>query len=182
MEKMRIDVVDNFLSLSECMSIIEGSKTNIWNPFEFDTYEEKRYYSGSATDVPHEVRHDLDERVLQQAKELHPKDYKIVRSYINLWRNNEVTFPHYDRVETTCLIYLNVDTLPIHGGETLFFDENQEAIYAVSPKPGRAVFFDGWLLHKATSFNAMYQKGFRMTMAYKLATEDDYKKVGICSE
>ena len=58
----------------------------------------------------------------------------------------------------------------------LNFDDNYDAVGVVSPKPGRAVFFDGFKLHRAGSVNSLYMKDYRFTLAYKLHHEDDDKK------
>jgi hypothetical protein len=65
-----------------------------------------------------------------------------------------------------------------YGGETLFYDNNEDVIGAVSPRPGRAVFFNGWMLHKAGSFNKLYTHDYRYTIAYKLTIpgDEDYAK------
>ena len=41
-----------------------------------------------------------------------------------------------------------------------------------------AVFFNGWMLHKAGSFNKLYTHDYRYTIAYKLTIpgDEDYAK------
>lgn len=168
MEKMRIKVVDNFLMPDELYTINKLMPDLSWNPFEGDVYEDKVHISGISAELEGPIKELLDDRVLTYAKDLESIDFNISRSYMNGWKPNEISYPHKDMCHTTCLIYTNRDYHIKYGGETIFYDEDEDAHYAVSPKPGRAVFFDGWLLHKATSFNHLYQKGYRHTIAYKL--------------
>jgi SM-20-related protein len=46
------------------------------------------------------------------------------------------------------LYYGNSDWDPSWGGETIFFDDQQNALFAVNPKPGRLVFFNAGLIHR----------------------------------
>tara|TARA_B100000085_G_scaffold62069_1_gene54862 strand:+ start:288 stop:800 length:513 start_codon:yes stop_codon:yes gene_type:complete len=168
MEEMRIDLVDFFMKPSEVQFWQNEVKNFIWNIAEYDIYKDKPNLSGMSADITNEdLRGLLDERVIMQAKELTNKELKIQRVYVNAWRANEVTYPHIDKCHTTCLIYLNADYDIAYGGETIFYEDEQNAHYAVTPHPGRAVFFDGMLTHKATSFNHLYN-GYRHTIAYKL--------------
>lgn len=179
---MRIDVVDHFLPISVCSRIVNDSRdidcgTWKWNPFEVDIYKDKRYLSGMIANLPKNIRNYLDKMVLDMASELTGRtDLEINRAYMNGWKPNEISLPHKDECHTTCLIYMNHDYLPIHGGETIFFTENENALYAVSPNCGRAVFFDGWLLHRAGSFNNTYRQDYRYSIAYKLTVPEDHER------
>ena len=168
MEEMRIDVVDNFVDPRELRDMCKYcTKELSWNIEEYDIYEEQKYLSGMSADLDTKMREKLDNKILTQAKEILSVDLTIKRCYINAWKSNEKSFPHYDACHTTCLIYMNLDYDVRYGGETLFYDDNKDAVYAVSPQAGRAVFFDGMITHKATSFNDLH-KGYRHTIAYKL--------------
>ena len=48
----------------------------------------------------------------------------------------------------TFLYYGNSYWDPSWGGETIFFDDNQSAMFAVTPKPGRLVLFNAQLFHR----------------------------------
>jgi len=176
MEEMRIAVVDNFLNQADLIEIHQNIKRLHWNPFETDFYKGERVMSGMIADMSETLRRDIDNRVLRQAKELEDNDYSIFRAYINAWKCDDVSLPHTDQNHTTCVIYLNRDYNVSYGGETLFYDDDEDVVHAISPKAGRAVFFDGWLLHKAGSFNRRYQHDYRYTMAYKLTVDGDMEK------
>jgi hypothetical protein len=172
MEEMRIDIVDGFILPDELHKIEKLIVDLTWNPFEGDVYETKTYPSGISAELEGEIREILDERVLEQAYALTSTKLRISRAYVNGWKPNEISFPHKDMVHTTCLIYLNRKYDRKYGGETLFYDETGDAHYAITPTPMRAVFFDGWIEHKATSFNHLFMGGYRHTIAYKLVEEE----------
>ena len=178
MEEMRIDdvrisVVDDFLLPDEIIKLRQDVHSFPWNPFETDIYKGQKVQSGMIADLPVSWRQHLDERIIAQANAISRQDYSIFRGYINAWKCDEVSLPHFDGNHTTCVIYCNRDYNVKYGGETLFYDENEDVIQAVSPKAGRAVFFNGWMLHKAGSFNRLYQHDYRYTLAYKLTVPGD---------
>lgn len=173
MEEMRIDIVDNFLLPHELIDLRRDLNHFKWNAFETDIYKGERVLSGMIADLPSEWRNKLDDRIITQANSLVKKDYSIFRGYVNAWKCDDVSLPHHDGNHTTCVIYCNRDYDVKYGGETIFYDNDEDVIGAVSPKPGRAVFFNGWLLHKAGSFNRMYQHDYRYTIAYKLTVPED---------
>jgi hypothetical protein len=173
MEEMRIDIIDNFLLHSDLIELRKDVNNFKWNPFETDIYRGQRVLSGMIADLPEKWRNKLDAKVIANAKQLVDKDYSIFRAYINAWKCDDVSLPHHDGNHTTCVIYCNRDYDVKYGGETIFYDNDEDVIGAVSPRAGRAVFFDGWMLHKAGSFNRMYQHDYRYTIAYKLTVPGD---------
>ena len=167
MEEMRINIVDSFLSPEECNFLTRYCKHLDWNIAEYDVYNEERYLSGMSANLDVKIRESYDNKVLSTAKDILGLDFNIIRAYCNAWKSNEPSFPHIDACHTTCLIYVNIDYDLKYGGETIFYTEDKDAQYAVTPKPGRAVFFDGNILHRASSFNHLYND-YRHTIAYKL--------------
>lgn len=77
--------------------------------------------------------------------------YRCYRSYVNASHFGDVLLSHVDCLpgasEITALWYVCERWDHEWGGETVFFDSDQEARAVVSPKPGRLVVFDGALLH-----------------------------------
>mgnify|MGYP005988929019 CR=1 FL=1 len=169
----RIDVVDNFIDPAQLLELRNDLNHFNWNPFETDIYQGNRVLSGMIADLPKKWTTLLDEKIIKQAREFVDKDYHIHRAYLNAWKCDDVSLPHHDGGHTTVVIYCNRDYHIKYGGETIFYDKDEDVIGAVSPKPGRAVFFNGWLLHKAGSFNRLYQHDYRYTLAYKLTTKED---------
>lgn len=77
--------------------------------------------------------------------------YRCYRSYVNVAHFGDLLLSHVDCLpgagEITALWYVCERWDHEWGGETVFFDADQEARALVSPKPGRLVLFDGALLH-----------------------------------
>ena len=72
--------------------------------------------------------------------------------YTNLLRSGDRPKAHVDNVSPknrTVMFYLNDEWNRDWGGETIFYDLNDEITKAVLPKPGRVVSFDGRIPHSA---------------------------------
>jgi Rps23 Pro-64 3,4-dihydroxylase Tpa1-like proline 4-hydroxylase len=77
--------------------------------------------------------------------------YRPYRAYTNVASYGDMLFTHTDclpgQKDMTALWYL-CDKWDIEwGGETLFYDQEDEVACAISPKPGRLVIFDGAIKH-----------------------------------
>lgn len=89
------------------------------------------------------------------------RDMKLYRMYINCFVPGENPYFHTDGPGVTFLYYPNFEWNVQWGGETQFIvDEN---IHGIVPIPNRMVFFDGMILHRATSF----REDHRFTVAIK---------------
>lgn len=77
--------------------------------------------------------------------------YRPYRAYTNVATFGDMLFTHVDCLadqdELTALWYLCAKWDIEWGGETVFFDRNDEIALAVRPKPGRLVVFDGAIKH-----------------------------------
>lgn len=78
-------------------------------------------------------------------------EYKPYRAYTNVASFGDMLFTHTDCLpdqrDLTALWYL-CDRWDIEwGGETMFYDSQDEVACAVTPKPGRLVIFDGAIKH-----------------------------------
>ena len=90
------------------------------------------------------------------------KEFKLYRTYLNLFIPKENTCFHIDGEDTiTCLYYINPKLEFNEGGETQFMINDE--IRGIRSIPGRLVTFDGGLLHRATSFKSQP----RLTLAFK---------------
>ena len=105
-------------------------------------------------------------------------DWKFCKVHINALQYGDAGFVHTDgnyldghTLNATALIYLNSAWKADYSGETIFFNDNMDAEYAVSPKFKRVVIFDGSLQHSARppSRNCVYR---RMVLVAKLSAED----------
>ena len=101
MEEMRIDIVDNFLSIDECHTITRHCKQLDWNIEEYDVYNDERYLSGMSANLDTKLRESYDMKILSTAKDILGVDFRVIRAYINAWKSNEPSFPHVDACHTT---------------------------------------------------------------------------------
>ncbi|WP_454829311.1 2OG-Fe(II) oxygenase [Pseudoxanthomonas wuyuanensis] len=97
--------------------------------------------------------------------------YRPYRAYTNVAGYGDMLFTHVDCLpgqrELTALWYL-CDRWDLEwGGETMFFDAQGDAAYAVTPKPGRLVVFDGDIVHAGRPPNRICYAP-RYTFAIKL--------------
>lgn len=73
--------------------------------------------------------------------------------------------PHERHV--TALYYANLEWQPDWGGETIYYNDEGDAEFAITPRPGRLVIARGALLHRGNvPTRSCYEE--RYTLAYKL--------------
>src|ERR1700744_4567578 len=93
------------------------------------------------------------------------------RAYVNSAVYGDSYYVHRDTPEhsnnVTVLYYANLNWRPDWGGETIFFNDDNDAVLAVSPRPGRIVGSRGAILHRA-SVPTLDWHGQGLTIAYKL--------------
>jgi hypothetical protein len=97
--------------------------------------------------------------------------YQPYRVYTNFASQGDLLLTHVDAQpelrELTAIWYLCDRWDREWGGETLFYDAAGDARYAVSPKPGRLLLFDGAIRHAGKPPNRNCPIG-RYTFAIKL--------------
>jgi len=96
-----------------------------------------------------------------------------VRAYVNSAVHGDSYYIHRDSPEdskdVTVLYYANLNWQPDWGGETIFYKDDNDAVLAVSPRPGRLVVGRGAILHRGTvPTQDCYEA--RLTIAYKLGS------------
>jgi|TARA_R100000455_G_C6252054_1_gene108584 hypothetical protein len=133
-------------------------------------------YSRGERDNPHNPPTGLvsdlnnEEIIKILTRNLKDINYKIYRSYINLFLPYEKPYYHKDETDInarTLLYYVNSEALNIDDeGETYFLDRGM--ISGFSPLPGRIIFFSGNILHKAVPFRSKD----RYTIAIKMKVQN----------
>jgi SM-20-related protein len=93
------------------------------------------------------------------------------RAYVNCSVHGDGYYLHRDcparEPHVTALYYANLEWLPDWGGETIFYNDEEEAEIVVTPRPGRLVIARGAVLHRGTvPTRVCYEQ--RYTLAYKL--------------
>jgi len=93
------------------------------------------------------------------------------RAYVNCSVYGDAYYLHRDcqpqERHVTALYYANLEWQPDWGGETIYYNDNEDAEFAISPRPGRVVIARGAVLHRGNvPTRSCYEE--RYTLAYKL--------------
>ncbi|MGZ3697056.1 MAG: 2OG-Fe(II) oxygenase [Bdellovibrionota bacterium] len=97
----------------------------------------------------------LDEAARRLIARFYPKSVGHPLSYpaINRIGSHDTSDVHADDTHCpdclACLLFANERWDPQWGGELVLFDEHQEALFSVTPKPGRIVIYPASLFHRA---------------------------------
>ena len=110
---------------------------------------------------------------LRQAVErLFPNEqFADQRAYVNCSVYGDSYYLHRDcaahEQHVTALYYANLEWRPDWGGETIYYNDDEDAELAVTPRPGRLVIARGAVLHRGNvPTRSCYEE--RYTLAYKL--------------
>jgi SM-20-related protein len=110
---------------------------------------------------------------LKQAVErLFPQErFGDQRAYVNCSVYGDTYYIHRDcgahEQHVTALYYANAEWHPDWGGETIYYNDQEDAELAITPRPGRLVIARGALLHRGNvPTRICYEE--RYTLAYKL--------------
>lgn len=128
----------------------------------------------AVSDIPAErIAVDPFLRQLRQAVErvLPDERFSDQRAYVNCSVYGDGYYAHRDCAtherHVTLLYYANLEWQPDWGGETIYYNDEEEAELAVMPRPGRLVIARGAILHRGNvPTRVCYEE--RYTLAYKL--------------
>ena len=99
------------------------------------------------------------------------KQFRLYRAYTNCSNFGDMLFTHTDckpgAGEITALWYICIEWDHEWGGETLFFNSENDAEFVAAPRPGRLVIFDGDITHCGRPPNRICYEN-RYTFALKL--------------
>jgi SM-20-related protein len=130
----------------------------------------------AVSDIPPErVATDPFLRGLRQAVERLFPDEQLSdqRAYVNCSVYGDSYYTHRDcgtdEQHLTALYYANPEWHPDWGGETIYFNDEEDVELAVLPRPGRLVIARGAVLHRGSvPTRGCYEE--RYTLAYKFNT------------
>jgi Rps23 Pro-64 3,4-dihydroxylase Tpa1-like proline 4-hydroxylase len=81
-------------------------------------------------------------------------DWNLLEAYVNANQYGDNSYIHKDNNtytnSATCLVYLNETWKPDFAGETIFYNNCEDAELVVSPKFKRITIFDGKIIHRAS--------------------------------
>ncbi|MEO3866923.1 2OG-Fe(II) oxygenase [Rheinheimera fenheensis] len=117
----------------------------------------------------------LYQRCVDVIASLTSKRYHAYRGYINHASFGDMLFTHTDckpeSDELTILMYLCDEWNIEWGGETLFYNNEDDCVFACTPKPGRVVIFHGAIKHVGRPPNRICYKP-RYTLAFKMERDN----------
>jgi len=100
-----------------------------------------------------------------------PAPLRLFRIHSNLHLYGDTQLPHFDRVDgVTVLYHANPEWNERWMGETIFYDDSRDPVYAVAPRPGRVVVFHGGIWHRGGVPSRECSQG-RITVALKFEPE-----------
>lgn len=137
-------------------------------PFDQHEVDVKETHLSQGTSQEFEFDHPLIIKMIKAYSE-HLTNSELQRTYCNKILNTDTPQSHRDskyEVDMTVLYYVNPNYDFEWGGETIFYNDECDAIQCVTPKTGRVVIFPGNVLHSARPF-AMYVTEPRYTIAFK---------------
>jgi hypothetical protein len=114
----------------------------------------------------------------QTVERLFPAErFSDQRAYVNSSVYGDGYYLHRDCApherHVTALYYANMEWQADWGGETIYYNDDEDAELAISPRPGRLVIARGALLHRGNvPTRACYEE--RYTLAYKLNSSGAY--------
>jgi len=146
-------VFDDLLSEADLQAYVEALGRASFTRTEFakpETAEYKHWVSEMPlANVPRLPLWVPTERAVAYARP--GEKYEAYRAYTNYAAYGDMLYTHTDcrahQRELTALWFFSTSWDCEWGGETMFFDATGDAIFCVSPKPGRLVLFDGAIPH-----------------------------------
>jgi SM-20-related protein len=167
-----IYVFDDICSVQEATSIFHGLEASAFKRNEVarpDTAEYKHWVVNLAdqqiTSLP------AYKRIIAAIEESTGEKYRAYRAYTNYASFGDMLFTHTDCMpesdELTALVYICPKWDLEWGGETLFYNDQDDCVFACNPKPGRTVIFHGAIKHVGRPPNRICYMP-RFTLAFKL--------------
>lgn len=107
-------------------------------------------------------------RICQTSMDSYPSsELHLERMHCNMHLYGDVQHAHTDLVPgVTTLYFANPEWKTEWMGETVFCGDDGEPLYAILPKPGRLVIFDGSIVHRA-GVPSRYCLQPRVSIAFK---------------
>jgi hypothetical protein len=171
-----IVVIDDFMSGERLANLatffdfapaqrVEGDRTGegasrLWViPIRRDVAEQQPYYRD----------------IVKVIAEQFPREsFALQRAYCNAISYGDMLYPHRDNRDTssrdlTALLFVADTWEKDWGGETIFFDDAGDSLFAVWPRPGRLVLFRSTIEHRAGTPSRICPRT-RLTLALKLTS------------
>jgi len=165
-------ICDNFIDPETVAAIGKDLKTMPFARNEKSRADVERLASSADIDMALLPKDPFFLRLRAIAEKMFPGEiFEDKRAYVNSAVYGDSYYAHRDSAEdskdVTVLYYANPHWELDWGGETIFFKDDNDAVLAVSPRPGRVVVSRSAILHRA-SVPTIDCHEQRLTIAYKL--------------
>ena len=139
--------IDQFLHPKVYLEVVEDVKNlSPWTP---ETDHPDLPPVGASCDIKPDSR--IYRAMYQELEKLFSKPWKLARFFVNRFEAKEIPQFHRDMNAVTCLLYADADTWHFDDhGETQLLVNGE--VRGILPRPNRLLVFDGYLMHRATSF------------------------------
>lgn len=157
----RLDHLGSYFDLAPAQRIeadVTGSDTRLWIiPIELDVAERQPYVNAVMSEV---------------TEHFQGESFAIERVYCNAVNYGDMLYAHRDHRDRdsrnlTALLFVTPDWKREWCGETIFFNDDGDAVHAVSPRPGRLALFRSAIEHRAGAPSRVCNRT-RLTLALKL--------------
>ncbi len=179
-EGRKVLIFDDLVSDAEISMLNESLKVGHFSKTEFarqETMTYKHWVLELGVDQVERLSiYNASRRVLREFfGETKAGDFRCFRAYCNVAHYGDMLMTHRDCNPekdnvVTALWYVCQRWETDWGGETLFYNEDGDAEFVVSPRPGRLAIFDGGLTHVGRPPNRICYEP-RYTLAIKFVKE-----------
>tara|TARA_B100002049_G_C15888662_1_gene294779 strand:+ start:67 stop:627 length:561 start_codon:yes stop_codon:yes gene_type:complete len=171
-EEKPLWVFDDLCTQHEATSIFHGLEASAFKRNEIARPDTKDYRHWAVNLSGQQVQSlPVYQRSISAVKSLLNDTYRAYRGYVNYASFGDMLFTHTDCMpdanELTVLAYISPEWNIEWGGETMFYDNNDDCRFACTPKPGRVTIFHGAIKHVGRPPNRICYVP-RFTLAFKL--------------
>lgn len=165
-------VIDDLCTLQESSDIFTGLLTAGFIRTEIARPDTSKYQHWVVNLSAQQINAlPVYQRSINAIQKLASKSYDAYRGYVNYATFGDMLFTHTDCApdadELTVLTYISDEWDIEWGGETLFYNNKNDCVFACTPKPGRTVIFHGAIKHVGRPPNKVCIKP-RYTLAFKM--------------
>ena len=165
-------VFDDLCSVEEATGIFKGLELSAFKHTEIARPDTAKYKHWAVALSDTQVRGlAVYQHAIKTIFDTTGKHYRAYRGYVNYASYGDMLFTRTDCLpeadELTVLVYLCPEWDIEWGGETLFYNDNDDCVFASTPKPGRTVIFHGAIKHVGRPPNRICYTP-RYTLAFKL--------------
>lgn len=154
-DEHKILIFDDIFSRKEIIRFHELMSLSNFTFLHSSRFDTKKYREWMADflidDFEGHIIHDKAKKIAEYFSES-KREIKCYNVFCNASTYGNQSFIHsdsYDKTNISVLYYVNSNWKSEWGGETIFFDKNQEARIAIGFKPGRFIVFDAEAIHRA---------------------------------